>query len=63
MPYELLYGRVGFLYACLFINKHVAEETIPWSVTVSTELLLSIGWILGVVVDVPCLPRKCSIRE
>lgn len=35
MPYELLYGRAGFLWAALFLNYHVGEETIPWSVTVS----------------------------
>jgi hypothetical protein len=36
MPYELLYGRAGFLWAALFLNYHVGEETIPWSVTVSS---------------------------
>lgn len=29
MPYELLHGRAGFLYAALFINKHLGPETIP----------------------------------
>ncbi|KAG6541093.1 hypothetical protein Mapa_017532 [Marchantia paleacea] len=33
MPYELLYGRAGFLWAALFINKHVGEETVPWTTT------------------------------
>ncbi|XP_024401743.1 lanC-like protein GCL1 isoform X2 [Physcomitrium patens] len=33
MPYELMYGRAGFLWAALFVNKYVGEETIPWSVT------------------------------
>uniref|UniRef100_A0A0D6QWX3 LanC-like protein GCL1 n=1 Tax=Araucaria cunninghamii TaxID=56994 RepID=A0A0D6QWX3_ARACU len=32
MPYELLYGRAGFLYAALFVNKYLGEETIPWTV-------------------------------
>lgn len=32
MPYELMYGRAGFLWAALFINKHLGHETIPWSV-------------------------------
>lgn len=35
MPYELMYGRAGFLWAALFVNKYVGEETIPSSVTVS----------------------------
>ncbi|KAM7517487.1 hypothetical protein LguiB_016449 [Lonicera macranthoides] len=29
MSYDLLYGRAGFLWAALFINKHLGEETIP----------------------------------
>ncbi|KAL3699372.1 hypothetical protein R1sor_017394 [Riccia sorocarpa] len=33
VPYELLYGRAGFLWAALFINKHLGEETVPWTVT------------------------------
>ncbi|KFK40450.1 hypothetical protein AALP_AA3G374700 [Arabis alpina] len=28
LPNELLYGRVGYLWACLFINKYVAAETL-----------------------------------
>jgi len=34
MPYELMYGRAGFLWAALFVNKYIGEETIPSSVTV-----------------------------
>ncbi|KAJ4975736.1 hypothetical protein NE237_000842 [Protea cynaroides] len=26
LPDELLYGRVGFLWACLFLNKHIGKE-------------------------------------
>ncbi|CAL5406480.1 unnamed protein product [Camellia sinensis] len=29
LPDELLYGRDGFLWACLFLNKHIGEGTIP----------------------------------
>ncbi|OUZ99607.1 Lanthionine synthetase C-like [Macleaya cordata] len=29
MSYELLYGRAGFLWATLFINKHLGEDTLP----------------------------------
>ncbi|CAL9012609.1 unnamed protein product [Prunus brigantina] len=28
LPDELLYGKVGFLWACLFLNKHLGEGTI-----------------------------------
>ncbi|KAG7636860.1 LanC-like protein GCL2 [Arabidopsis thaliana] len=27
LPNELLYGRVGYLWACLFINKYIGKET------------------------------------
>ncbi|KAJ4975584.1 hypothetical protein NE237_000690 [Protea cynaroides] len=33
VPDELLYGRVGFLWACSFLNKHIGEGTIPPSYT------------------------------
>ncbi|XP_008809400.1 lanC-like protein GCL2 [Phoenix dactylifera] len=29
VPNELLYGRVGYLWACAFLNKHIGEGTIP----------------------------------
>ncbi|XP_022985978.1 lanC-like protein GCL2 isoform X1 [Cucurbita maxima] len=28
LPDELLYGKVGFLWACLFLNKHIGEGTV-----------------------------------
>ncbi|KAK3199052.1 hypothetical protein Dsin_022467 [Dipteronia sinensis] len=28
LPNELLYGRVGFLSACTFLNKHIGDNTI-----------------------------------
>ncbi|GFP78788.1 lanc-like protein gcl2 [Phtheirospermum japonicum] len=28
-PDELLYGRTGYLWSCLFLNKHLGNETIP----------------------------------
>ncbi|ESW21597.1 hypothetical protein PHAVU_005G083500 [Phaseolus vulgaris] len=28
-PYELLYGRTGYLWACSFLNKHIGHNTIP----------------------------------
>lgn len=35
LPDELLYGRAGFLWACVFLNKHLGEGTIPSTTTVS----------------------------
>ncbi|XP_058082777.1 lanC-like protein GCR2 [Magnolia sinica] len=29
VPNELLYGRAGYLWACLFLEKHIGEGTIP----------------------------------
>ncbi|CAL1352838.1 unnamed protein product [Linum trigynum] len=31
LPYELLYGRAGYLWACSFINRHIGGETISAS--------------------------------
>lgn len=31
MSYDLLYGRAGFLWAALFINKYLGIETVPSS--------------------------------
>ncbi|XP_027339773.1 lanC-like protein GCR2 [Abrus precatorius] len=28
-PYELLYGRAGYLWACSFLNKHIGNDTVP----------------------------------
>ncbi|GBG62225.1 hypothetical protein CBR_g29833 [Chara braunii] len=33
MPYELLYGRAGFLWSALYINRHCGDGTIPLSTT------------------------------
>lgn len=33
VPYELLYGRAGFLWAAAFLNKYVGPETTPSSIT------------------------------
>ncbi|CAK8567282.1 unnamed protein product [Lathyrus sativus] len=29
MSYDLLYGRAGFLWAALFVNKHLGEDVVP----------------------------------
>ncbi|KAI9093375.1 hypothetical protein K1719_027389 [Acacia pycnantha] len=28
LPYELLYGRAGYLWACSFLNKHIGKDTV-----------------------------------
>jgi hypothetical protein len=42
LPNELLYGRVGFLWACSFLNKHVGKDTISATRTVRHFLLSDI---------------------
>lgn len=37
-PDELLYGRAGYLWTCLFLNKHFGKETIPATSTVGHVL-------------------------
>jgi hypothetical protein len=37
LTYELHFGRVGFLYAALFINRFIGEETVPWCTLVSLK--------------------------
>ncbi|KAL1221968.1 LanC-like protein GCR2 [Cardamine amara subsp. amara] len=29
LPYELLYGRAGYLWTCLFLNKHIGKDSVP----------------------------------
>ncbi|XP_023514026.1 lanC-like protein GCL1 [Cucurbita pepo subsp. pepo] len=35
MSYDLLYGRAGFLWAALFINKHLGEQKFPHDLLMS----------------------------
>ncbi|KAA8524440.1 hypothetical protein F0562_010836 [Nyssa sinensis] len=55
IPNELLYGRAGFLWACLYLNKHVGEGTIPSTYigTVVNEIMKE-GRTLGV-------KRRCPL--
>ncbi|XP_040384087.1 lanC-like protein GCR2 isoform X1 [Oryza brachyantha] len=50
VPNELLYGRAGYLWACLFLNTHLGEKTIP------------IGHITSVAKDIIEEGRKLSNR-
>ncbi|XWS63399.1 hypothetical protein CRYUN_Cryun06bG0093500 [Craigia yunnanensis] len=48
LPDELLYGRAGFLWACLFLNKHLGEGTIPSTTTrVVVDEIIKNGRALG----------------
>ncbi|XP_021901138.1 lanC-like protein GCL2 [Carica papaya] len=48
LPDELLYGRAGFLWACLFLNKHIGEGTIPSTTTRQVvDDIISNGRALG----------------
>ncbi|MCH91521.1 lanC-like protein 2-like, partial [Trifolium medium] len=48
LPDELLYGRVGFLWACLFLNKHLGQGTVPsnYTATIVNEIIKN-GRALG----------------
>ncbi|KAH9624508.1 hypothetical protein KSS87_019824 [Heliosperma pusillum] len=52
VPNELLYGRAGFLWTCLFLNKHVGDGTI------SSTLLRSIA--SDIIEDGRRMPNKGS---
>ncbi|XP_043697366.1 lanC-like protein GCL1 [Telopea speciosissima] len=44
MPYELLHGRAGFLWAALFINKNLGQETVPMDLLMPVvEAVLAVG--------------------
>jgi len=34
MSYDLMYGRAGFLWGALFLNKHLGEEAVPKDILV-----------------------------
>lgn len=37
MPDELLYGRAGYLYALLYINKEIGADTVDESIIVKVR--------------------------
>lgn len=37
IPYELLYGRAGYLWAALFVNKQLGYEAISATIVVSLK--------------------------
>lgn len=42
LPDELLYGRAGYLWACLFIDKHIGKGTISSTEMVRQTFLFSL---------------------
>lgn len=47
LPDELLYGKVGFLWACLFLNKHLEGGTISSAYMVRLVLqFIVLIWVL-----------------
>ncbi|KEH24852.1 G protein coupled receptor [Medicago truncatula] len=55
LPDELLYGKGGFLWACLFLNKHLGQGTVPSSYTATVvDEIIKNGRALG-------QKRKCPL--
>lgn len=42
LPYEVLYGRAGYLWACSFLNKHIDKDTIPITHMVSHTCFITV---------------------
>ena len=38
VPNEMLYGKVGYLYALLFVRKHLGEESIDEEIVKSVSM-------------------------
>jgi len=54
MSYELLHGRAGFLYAALFINKHLGPGTIPDGILEPVVDAVLAGGRVGSSVNLDC---------
>ncbi|XP_042515135.1 lanC-like protein GCL1 [Macadamia integrifolia] len=54
MPYELLHGRAGFLWAALFINKHLGQETVPMDLLMPVVEAVLAGGRAGVSDTTAC---------
>ncbi|KAF5934986.1 hypothetical protein HYC85_026115 [Camellia sinensis] len=66
LPDELLYGRDGFLWACLFLNKHIGEGTIPSDYILRplyALLPIDLKWIGAVVNDILKNGRALGVKE
>lgn len=62
-PDELLYGRAGYLWTCLFLNKHFGKETIPATSTgaIVKEIIRN-GRKLGKRGECPLMFEWCGER-
>ncbi|CAI9109531.1 OLC1v1009365C1 [Oldenlandia corymbosa var. corymbosa] len=54
MSYDLLYGRAGFLWAALFINKHLGAETVPNDLLMPVVAAVLAGGRAGSSVNTAC---------
>lgn len=54
MSYDLLYGRAGFLWAALFINKHLGDEIIPNELLMAVAQAVLAGGRAGASVNIAC---------
>ncbi|KAE8704929.1 hypothetical protein F3Y22_tig00110432pilonHSYRG00095 [Hibiscus syriacus] len=61
MSYDLLHGRAGFLWAALFLNKHLRDETVPNDVLmpIVDAILAAANGLAGICTcSFISLPRK-----
>lgn len=54
MSYDLLYGRAGFLWAALFLNKHLGQETVPSDLLMPVVNAVLAGGRAGAAVNTSC---------
>ncbi|XP_060049955.1 glutathione S-transferase LANCL1 isoform X2 [Erinaceus europaeus] len=59
-PNEMLYGRMGYIYALLFVNKHFGEEKIPQSHIQQPSLQVSHGKLHSLVK--PSVDYVCQLK-
>ncbi|XP_057451014.1 lanC-like protein GCL2 [Lotus japonicus] len=53
---ELTYGRAGFLWACLFLNKHLGQDTVPYQYTAPfVDEIIKYGRALGSKEECPLM--------
>ncbi|PON33884.1 LanC-like protein [Parasponia andersonii] len=54
MSYDLLYGRAGFLWAALFINKYIGQDTLPSDLLMPVVDAVLAGGRAGASVNSSC---------
>ncbi|TXG67056.1 hypothetical protein EZV62_008331 [Acer yangbiense] len=58
LPNELLYGRVGFLWACAFLNKHIGKDTISTTRMKYWGAAHGLAGIMHVLMDMELKPDE-----